>query len=61
MTKLDYTPIKEDDIGPICPYCEEEFQEVGYFEQRGFVKMKVVRLFVCPHCRKVLGTGMVGG
>ena len=60
MGKIEYTSIQESDAWPICPYCEKEIKQVRYFEQTGVVRMKVVRVFVCPHCRKVLGTGMVG-
>jgi len=58
MVKLDYTPITEDDKWPICGYCDKEIKEMRYFEQTGIVRMKVIRLFVCPHCLKVLGTGV---
>ena len=61
MNKMEYKPIKEADAWPICPHCEKEIHEIGYFEQSGIVRMKVVRVFVCPHCKKVIGTGMVGG
>ena len=60
MAKMDYLPIQDDDKKPICPHCEKEIDEMRYFEQTGVMKMKVIRLFVCPHCLKVLGTGMVG-
>jgi hypothetical protein len=57
---MDYTPIKDELKKPICPHCEKHIYEMKYFEQEGVVAMKVIRLFVCPHCLKVLGTGMVG-
>jgi len=60
MGKMDYEAIHDDDKWPICPHCEKEIRKVRYFEQTGIVRMKVVRLFVCPHCLKVLGAGMVG-
>ena len=60
MAKMEYTPIVDTDKFPICPHCEKQIQEVRYFEQTGVVRMKVIRLFVCPNCLKVLGTGMVG-
>ena len=60
MNKMEYKPIKEENVWPICPHCDKEIQLIRYFEQTGVVRMKVVRVFVCPHCRKVLGTGMVG-
>lgn len=60
MGKMNYSPIQEEDKWPICPYCHEEIKEMKYFEQTGIVRMKVVRVFVCHHCMKVLGTGIVG-
>jgi len=60
MRYMKYLPIRDEQKKPICPHCEGEIEEVHYFEQEGTVKMKVIRLFVCPHCLKVLGTGMVG-
>jgi len=61
MAKMEYIPIREEGVWPICPHCSEEIKEMRYFEQTGVIRMKVIRLFVCPHCLKVLGTGMVGG
>ena len=60
MNKIEYIPIKNDHEWPICPHCEKEMKEIRYFEQTGVIKLKVIRIFVCPHCKKVLGTGMVG-
>lgn len=60
MTKIDYEPIGDDKLKPICPYCEKGMDKISYFEQSGLIKSKVVRIMVCPHCLKVLGTGMVG-
>ena len=60
MGKINYTPVQDEDKWPICPYCGEEIKEMQYFEQTGIVRLKVARVFVCPHCMKVLGTGMVG-
>jgi hypothetical protein len=60
MPKMDYTPIKDDDGWPICPHCEKEIREMKYFEQRRIIAKTVFRLFVCPHCLKVLGIDTVG-
>ena len=60
MGKIEYTPIRSDDEWPLCPHCETEIKEIRYFEQTGVVRMKVIRVFVCPHCKKVIGNGMVG-
>jgi len=60
MGEMDYVPVRDASKKPVCPHCEKQIDEMQYFEQTGVVKMKVIRLFVCPHCLKVLGTGMVG-
>ena len=60
MGMMKYSPIHDEAKKPICPHCERAIDEMSYFEQEGTVKMKVARLFVCPHCLKILGTGMVG-
>lgn len=60
MPSMDYTPIKDEDKWPICPHCEKEIKEMRYFEQSGIFALKASRLFVCPHCLKVLGIGTVG-
>jgi hypothetical protein len=60
MGKIQYTPIEQEDLWPICPYCEKKIREIKYFAQTGVIRLKVVRVFVCPHCLKILGTGMVG-
>lgn len=60
MGTITYEPIREKDKWPICPHCEKEMEKVKYFEQEGIIKLKVVRIFVCPHCLKALGTAMVG-
>ncbi len=49
MRTMEYLPIRDEDKKPICPYCEKEIEDMRYFEQAGTIKMKVVRLFVCPH------------
>ena len=60
MPKITYEPIKDDDKLPICPHGEKEITTMRYFEQPGVMALKVSRLFVCPHCLKVLGIGTVG-
>jgi len=60
MGKINYSPIRDEDKKPICPHCEKQIDEMRYFEQTGVVRMKVIRLFVCPHCLKILGTAMIG-
>lgn len=57
---MKYKPIKDENKKPICPHCEKAIDEMHYFEQDGTIAMKVARLYVCPHCLKVLGVAMVG-
>lgn len=60
MGKIEYEPITDSDAWPVCPHCEKEIKKVRYYEQTGVIRMKVVRIFVCPRCNKVIGNGMVG-
>lgn len=60
MGKIEYEAITDDDMWPLCPHCEEEIKTVKFYGQTGSVRMKVVRIFVCPHCNKVIGNGMIG-
>ena len=52
---VERIPQKEVDYEPLCPYCETELREVHYR------RMQTLRLYeylyICPHCRKVLGVG----
>jgi len=58
MAKIEYEPVRDEDKLPICPHCEEEMDTINYYERAGFWHVSKVRVFVCPHCNKVLGTGM---
>lgn len=35
---------------PICPYCVKEITGVEWFHQ----EIANIRIFICPHCRKIL-------
>jgi hypothetical protein len=65
MFELHYKLIVDDSIRPICPHCEREIgSEVPYFEQTSgpsgmSLGTQTARLFVCPHCHKVLSIGTV--
>ena len=60
MFELKYKLIGDDSIRPICPHCEREIdREVPYFQQAPEpsgtnLGVETARLFVCPHCHKVL-------
>ena len=65
MLKINYKPIGNDSIRPICPHCEREIDaDIPYFEQSpGPSGMNLgnetARLFICPNCHKVLAIGTV--
>jgi hypothetical protein len=44
--------IDREDIVPVCPFCEEEVDKLIEVK-RGWYAMN--RVFVCPHCRKIVG------
>ena len=44
--------VEKEDITPVCPHCEQELKKIIEVN-RGF--FSVVRVYCCPHCRKVLG------
>jgi len=44
--------IKRTEITPICPYCEQEVQELIQVKRGWFA---INRVFCCPHCRKIIG------
>jgi hypothetical protein len=64
MFELKYKLIGDDAIRPICPHCEQKIEgEILYFEQAPLrsatdLGIEKIRLFVCPHCKKVLGISM---
>jgi len=66
MLELHYKPIGDDSIRPICPHCEREIDgDIPYFPQASGpsgmnLGIQTARLFVCPHCHKVLAIGTVG-
>jgi len=61
MKKIGDLLIEEEDgRRPICPYCEKEIDEIQYFDQKSGFHLNIMRLFVCPHCLKVLGASDSG-
>ncbi|MGE4102088.1 MAG: hypothetical protein AB7E74_08980 [Pirellulales bacterium] len=64
MFALNYTLIGDDSIRPICPHCDVKINgDIPYFQQAPNPGMNMgietARLFVCPHCQKVLGIGTI--
>ena len=70
LGKIEYTRIEAEDEWPICPHCEAEIHNIPYFEQTPAVRTRVflwsvkvglftTRVFVCPHCKKIIGHGVV--
>ncbi len=57
--KIDFEVMREDDRWPICPHCNIEIKTIKYFEQTGIMRIYESFLYVCPHCMKVLGTGLL--
>ena len=51
---LKYVEAEKDEY-PICPFCEQELQEVKYKNIYGGFMSRRKIIFFCPHCRKVLG------
>lgn len=49
MPKLEY----RDDVEPVCPHCERNFEAVWFQELPGFAGRRYV--YFCGRCRKALG------
>ena len=57
MNEKPFTPVKREDLTPLCPHCEKELTEV-YMRSKGFPLVQGTNVvYFCPHCRKVLGFG----
>ncbi len=48
--------VVERDFFPICPYCESELDEIVEIK-RGWWIFRMVSVYCCPYCCKILGTG----
>lgn len=46
-------PQKEVDYAPKCPHCEKDMHEIHWRQMR--TTMYHEYLYMCPHCRKVIG------
>ncbi|MBN2092907.1 hypothetical protein JW964_25015 [candidate division KSB1 bacterium] len=44
---------EREDIKPVCPHCEKEFEQVWCRELESFLGKRYI--YFCPACRKVLG------
>jgi hypothetical protein len=53
--KVEYV-LSDNEAFPVCPYCCMELEkiEVRVF---GIGQLRKAKIFTCPHCNKVLGTG----
>ncbi len=49
-------PQKQVTSAPVCPHCEKEIQDVHWRQMR--TALQAEYLYMCPHCRKVLGAGV---
>lgn len=49
MAKIKIIPI---DFLPKCPHCEKELEIIGIASTGA---LSATKLFVCPHCRKIIG------
>ncbi len=57
MTKVDFRVTIREDIAPLCPFCEQELEEV-YAKTKGWGLLTGKNvIYFCPHCLKVLGFG----
>ena len=45
---------KDKDIKPVCPFCEAKLEKLVLVDTGWF---STHRVYCCPKCRKVLGTG----
>ncbi len=46
---------QESTADPICPHCEKKLKEIHWRRISAWCEEY---LYMCPHCHKVLGTGM---
>lgn len=49
---------RREDLTAVCPHCEAELDEVFVKKPKGSFGIGQGYLFICPSCRKVLGTGV---
>lgn len=42
-----------ENVSPVCPHCQAILQSLWYRKLRGALGRRYV--YICPHCRKVLG------
>lgn len=56
MSRIEIT--RREDLVAVCPHCEAELPEIFVKKPRGPFGIGQGYLFLCPTCRKVLGTGV---
>lgn len=47
--------IKKESIRPVCPFCENELDNLVEVKSDNFLSLSINRVFCCPICRKILG------
>ena len=47
--------IKSEKITPVCPFCENEIDNLVEVKNDHFLSLEINRVFCCPICRKILG------
>ncbi|NOX59383.1 MAG: hypothetical protein GXP29_11075 [Planctomycetes bacterium] len=40
---------------PVCPHCDKKLKEIHWRRIEAWCKEYI---YICPHCKKVLGTGI---
>lgn len=50
------TAVLREDLTPVCPHCEVEIPVIGFRRLRGPFGVGRAHVFLCPQCRKVLGS-----
>lgn len=52
-----FTAVHRDDVVPVCPHCDAELSEIHLRKLRRPFGIGRAFVFLCPHCRRVLGSG----
>ncbi|MFQ5745000.1 MAG: hypothetical protein ACE5HV_15645 [Acidobacteriota bacterium] len=49
---------EREEIKPVCPFCEIALEKLVEVKSGWFARNRV---YCCPHCRKIVGVGVLGG
>jgi uncharacterized protein with PIN domain len=44
---------RKEEVDPVCPHCSDALKKMWFQELSGMLGKRYV--YLCPHCRKVLG------